>query len=386
MNNFDLIIIGAGAAGLMCGITASQLGRRTLILEHNTEPGRKILISGGGRCNFTNTGTRPENFLSANPHFAKSALARYRPADFIALVQKHKIAYHEKKLGQLFCDGPASQIVEMLLAEYRGNLHCNSRITAVRHATEFIVETSLGEFRAPRLVVSTGGLSIPKIGATPFAYDLARQFGIKIVATRPGLVPLTWNKIDLHKFQSLAGVSTESTVAIGSRTFREKLLFTHRGLSGPSVLQVSSYWQGKGPIRIDLAPDAPLEEELLERKQQNEPAEIRTAISRHLPQRLTDAWFTHQANSRPLLQAAVKELRAVADGLHNWRIEPAGTEGYEKAEVTVGGIDTNELSSQTMEVKKVPGLYFIGEAVDVTGHLGGYNFQWAWASANAAAQ
>ena len=386
MNNFDLIIIGAGAAGLMCGITASQRGRRTLILEHNAEPGRKILISGGGRCNFTNTGTRPENFISANPHFAKSALARYSPNDFIALVEKHQIAFHEKKLGQLFCDGPAAQIVAMLLAEFRGKLLCNCRITAVRHATEFIVETSQGEFNAPRLVVSSGGLSIPKIGATPFAYDLARQFGIKIAATRPGLVPLIWNHKDEKRFQPLAGVSTESIAAIGSRTFHEKLLFTHRGLSGPSILQISSYWNGKGPIRIDLAPGIPLESEFLERKQQNDLTQIRTAVARYLPQRLTDAWFTHQANSRPLLQAGIKEIRAIADGLHNWRIEPAGTEGYEKAEVTVGGIDTNELSSQTMESKKAPGLYFIGEAVDVTGHLGGYNFQWAWASANAAAR
>ena len=386
MDNFDLIIIGAGAAGLMCGVAASQHGRRTLILEHNAEPGRKILISGGGRCNFTNTGTRPENFISANPHFAKSALARYSPNDFIALVEKHKISYHEKKLGQLFCDGPAAQIVAMLLAEFRGKLLCNCRITAVRHATEFIVETSQGEFNAPRLVVSSGGLSIPKIGATPFAYDLARQFGIKIAATRPGLVPLTWNHQDEKRFQPLAGVSTESIAAIGSRTFHEKLLFTHRGLSGPSVLQISSYWNGKGPIRIDLAPGIPIENELLDRKEQNDPTQIRSAVARYLPQRLTDAWFTHQASSRPLLQAGIKELRAIADGLHNWRIEPAGTEGYEKAEVTVGGIDTGELSSQTMEAKKVPGLYFIGEAVDVTGHLGGYNFQWAWASANAAAQ
>ena len=370
----------------MCGITASQRGRRTLILEHNAEPGRKILISGGGRCNFTNTGTRPENFISANPHFAKSALARYSPNDFIALVEKHKIAFHEKKLGQLFCDGPAAQIVAMLLAEFRGKLLCNCRITAVRHATEFIVETSQGEFNAPRLVVSSGGLSIPKIGATPFAYDLARQFGIKIAATRPGLVPLIWNHKDEKRFQPLAGVSTESIAAIGSRTFHEKLLFTHRGLSGPSILQISSYWNGKGPIRIDLAPGIPLESEFLERKQQNDLTQIRTAVARYLPQRLTDAWFTHQANSRPLLQAGLKEIRAIADGLHNWRIEPAGTEGYEKAEVTVGGIDTNELSSQTMESKKAPGLYFIGEAVDVTGHLGGYNFQWAWASANAAAR
>lgn len=370
----------------MCGITASQRGRRALILEHNAEPGRKILISGGGRCNFTNTGTGPENFLSRNPHFAKSALAGYGPSDFIALVEKHKIAYHEKKWGQLFCDGPASQIVEMLLSEFSGKLLCNCRITAVSHATEFIVKTSQGEFKAPRLVVSTGGLSIPKIGATPFAYDLARQFGIKIAGTRPGLVPLTWNQKDEKKFQSLAGVSTESTAAIGSCTFREKLLFTHRGLSGPSILQISSYWNGKDAIRIDLAPGVPLENEFLERKQQNDPTQIKTAVGRYLPQRLTEAWFTHQANSRPLFQAGIKELRAIADAIHNWRIEPASTEGYEKAEVTVGGIDTGELSSQTMESKKVAGLYFIGEAVDVTGHLGGYNFQWAWASGIAAGQ
>ena len=381
---FDVIILGAGAAGLMCGLTASQRGRRVLLLEHNSEPGRKILISGGGRCNFTNTGTRAENFLSGNPHFAKSALARYQPSDFIALVQKHRIAYHEKKLGQLFCDRSAAEILTMLLAEYQGELRLNCKITAVRRATEFVVESSLGEFSAPCLVVSTGGLSIPKMGATSFAYQLARQFEMKIVETRPGLVPLTFAESDLKKFQTLAGVSMDAIARIGSRTFQESILFTHRGLSGPAVLQISSYWQHASPIRLNLLPGITLEEELLNRKEQGEQSETRTVVSKYLAQRFVDTWFTHQAGSRPLAQAAVKELRAVAAGLQDWQVEPSGTEGFDKAEVTVGGVSTAELSSQTMEAKKVPGLFFIGEAVDVTGHLGGYNFQWAWASGYAA--
>ncbi len=368
----------------MCALTAFQRGRRVLLLEHNSEPGRKILISGGGRCNFTNTGTRAENFLSGNPHFAKSALARYQPSDFIAMVRKHKIAYHEKKLGQLFCDHSASEILTMLLAEYQGELRLDCKITAVRRATEFVVESSLGEFNAPCLVVATGGLSIPKMGATPFAYHLARQFDVKIVETRPGLVPLTFADSDRKKFHSLAGVSMDAIARIGSRSFQENILFTHRGLSGPAMLQISSYWKPASPIRLNLLPGISLEEELLHRKEHGEQVETKTVVSKYLAQRFVDAWFTHQAGSRPLAQAAGKELRAVANGLQDWQVEPSGTEGFDKAEVTVGGVSTAEISSQTMEAKKVPGLFFIGEAVDVTGHLGGYNFQWAWASGHAA--
>ncbi len=368
----------------MCAITASQRGQRVVLLEHNSEAGRKILISGGGRCNFTNTGTRAENFLSANPHFAKSALARFTPLDFIALVEKHKIAYHDKKLGQLFCDQSASQIVAMLLGEFKGQLILNCKIAAIRRTTEFIVESSQGEFSAPCLIVATGGLSIPKMGATGLAYELARQFGLKIVETRPGLVPLTFHEQDRKKFQDLAGVSTEAIASIGGRAFPEKLLFTHRGLSGPAVLQISSYWQRSNTVRFNLIPGVLLEQELLDRKQHGDQVETKTAITKYLSQRFVDAWFTDPIVSRPLIQASQKELRSIATGLQDWWVDPAGTEGYEKAEVTVGGISTDELSSKTMQSKKMPGLFFIGEAVDVTGHLGGYNFQWAWASGHAA--
>ena len=324
------------------------------------------------------------NFLSNNPHFAKSALARYQPSDFIELLEKHKIAYHEKTLGQLFCDKQASDVVDMLMREYRGEIITGCRITEIRRTKVFIVETARGAFNAPALVMATGGLSIPKMGATSFTYDIAKQFGVKIVPTRPALVPLTFTRPDLKKFGELAGVSTEAIAQIGSRKFPEKMLFTHRGLSGPAILQISSYWDGKSEIQIDLLPGIDLAEELEARKRQGEQVQTKTVAGGHLPQRLADAWFTHQAESKSLDKAAIKDLRAIAEGLKQWRFIPAGTEGFEKAEVTAGGIDTNELSSQTMEAKNVPGLYFIGEAVDVTGHLGGYNFQWAWASGQAA--
>ena len=384
LQTFDAIIVGAGAAGLMCGIAASQRGRRVLLVEHNDQPGRKILISGGGRCNFTNKAVSAADFLSNNLHFAKSALARYQPGDFIALIEKHKIAYHEKKLGQLFCDRQASDVVEMLLREYRGELKTSCAISEIRHTPEFLVETSKGTFSAPALVIASGGLSIAKMGATSLAYEIAKQFQLKIIPTRPALVPLTFTRADLGKFGSLAGVSTEVIARAGSRRFGEKLLFTHRGLSGPAILQISSYWDGKSSLEIDLLPGVDIGGELESRKRLGERVQLKTVVGTYLPQRFCEAWFAHQADSGALDQLAVKDLRAVAQGLQQWRVQPAGTEGFDKAEVTAGGVDTGGLSSQTMEAKNVPGLYFVGEAVDVTGHLGGYNFQWAWASGQAA--
>jgi hypothetical protein len=381
---FDAIVIGAGAAGLMCAIEAGKRGRRVAVLEHAERAGKKILISGGGRCNFTNLHCQPENFLSANPHFAKSALARYTPQDFIALVEKHGIAYHEKTLGQLFCDRSSNQITGMLEAECRDagvRLILGARIKAVRHADAFVTSTSLGEFEAPALVIATGGLSIPKMGATAFGYDLARQFGVKIRKTNPGLVPLLLNAQDRNNYCDLAGVAADTEVSsdgAGPR-FREAMLVTHRGLSGPAILQASSYWQNGKPIHIDLAPGQNVFIPLL-----NDPARTanhaRAALLQFLPKRLATRWLELRTPAA-WSNAAIEQLESE---LHDWTIQPAGTEGYEKAEVTTGGIDTDELSSKTMEAKKVKGLFFIGEVVDVTGHLGGFNFQWAWASGAAA--
>jgi predicted Rossmann fold flavoprotein len=378
----DVIIVGAGAAGLFCGIHAVRRGKRVVILEHADRPGKKILISGGGRCNFTNVHCRAENFLSENPHFAKSALARFGPEDFVALVEKHKLPYHEKKLGQLFCDRHAVDILDMLIAEQPGRLVLNCRVEAVRRSTDFVVETSQREFRAPVLVVACGGLSIPKIGATGLAYSLAAQFGLSVVPPRPALVPLTFCAKDLARFRELSGVSTPVIASFGHARFEEKMLFTHRGLSGPAILQISSYWDGRGPVAIDLAPGVDLAGELEQRKRAGERIELKTALAAYLPARLADrlspAWS--------LTQASVKDLRSLGDSLHRWMFTPCGTEGFEKAEVTAGGVSTGELSAKTLECRNVPGLFFIGEAVDVTGHLGGFNFQWAWASGFAAGQ
>lgn len=352
------------------------------VLEHADRPGKKILISGGGRCNFTNLHCKAENFLSGNPHFAKSALARFRPADFIALVEKHRIAYHEKTLGQLFCDGSASRIVDLLLDENPGQLVLQCEIGEVRRTTEFVVETSRGEFRAPVLVIASGGLSIPKMGATGFAYRIAEQFGLTVVKPRPGLVPLTWGAQDRERYGALAGVSAGVIARCGAKAFEEKMLFTHRGLSGPVILQISSYWEQGDTVRIDLAPRVALGEELEQRKRAGERVEVKTALGTHLPARLAE----RMSPPKTLAEAGVKELRALAEGLHRWEMRPAGTEGFEKAEVTVGGVSTGELSAKTMECRKVPGLFFVGEAVDVTGQLGGFNFQWAWASGYAAGQ
>ncbi len=378
VHKFDAVILGGGAAGLLCAIEAGKRGRHVAVLERSDRAGKKILISGGGRCNFTNLYCQPENFISANPHFAKSALARYTPADFIALVEKHRIPYHEKTLGQLFCDRSAHDVTDMLEAECQAagvQVFLKSVIREVARTTEFVVRTDAGEFHAPALVVATGGLSIPKMGATAFGYDLARQFGLKIREPRPALVPLVLGERDRNQYCDLTGVSTEVIVAADHQSFREKMLITHRGLSGPAILQISSYWREGKAIRIDLAPDCDVTAAIRESKVRNLAA-ARSAFQGLLPKRFATRWFDLHAPSAWTNQALAQLERQV----HEWVLEPAGTEGYEKAEVTSGGVDTDELSSRTMESRKVPGLFFIGEVVDVTGHLGGFNFQWAWAS------
>jgi hypothetical protein len=379
MQHYDAIILGAGAAGLMCAMTAGARGRRVLLLDHAEAAGKKILISGGGRCNFTNLGVVPERFISANPHFARSALARYTQHDFIALVRKHRIAFHEKTLGQLFCDGSAREIVAMLLAEcVAGGVHVrlSCRVTDITRADTFRVETSAGAFTAPALVLATGGLSIPKMGATGFAHDLAARFGLKLTEVRPGLVPFTFAGDDLDLMRPLAGVATDVVAAAGRRSFREAMLFTHRGLSGPAILQISSYWRAGEPITLDLAPGHDIGAALLAAKRARPNAAARTVLSDHLPARLAAAL----APDGTMATQRDRTLADLAARLRAWRLVPAGTEGYAKAEVTLGGIDTGALSQQTMAVKSVPGLFAIGEAVDVTGWLGGYNFQWAWSS------
>jgi predicted Rossmann fold flavoprotein len=381
-HKFDALIIGAGAAGLLCALEAGKRGRRVAVLERGNRIGKKILISGGGRCNFTNLHCRPENFLSANQHFAKSALARYTPSDFIALVEKHRIPYHEKALGQLFCDRSAQDITNMLEAECRdagAQIFLNANIQEVHRTTEFVVRSDGAEFGAPALVIATGGLSIPKIGATAQGYDLARQFGVKIVKTRPALVPLVLPTKEQNIYGDLAGVSAGVAVSCDHQSFREQMLFTHRGLSGPAILQISSYWQKGKPLHIDLAPDREVTSSIREAKTRNMSA-ARAALIGVLPKRFAERWLDlHEPNSW-----TNQDLEKLEREVHDWTLVPADTEGYEKAEVTVGGIDTDELSSKTMECGRVRGLFFIGEVVDVTGHLGGFNFQWAWASAAAA--
>jgi predicted Rossmann fold flavoprotein len=387
--NVDVLVIGAGAAGLMCAITAGQRGKRVLVVDHANKPGKKILMSGGGRCNFTNMGTTPANFLSANPHFAKSALARYTPWDFVALVEKHRIKYHEKELGQLFCDESSKLIVRMLLDECAAagvEVRTSCAVTQVRKVEGgFRVATAAGEVHATSLVVATGGLSIPSMGATGFGYELAKQFGHTVLPTRAGLVPLTLSGKHQERYQDLAGLALPvSEAKLGKRGFRAGLLFTHRGLSGPSILQISSYWQPGDDLRIDLSPDVDAGDWLIGQRADRPAAELKTVLGELLPkrlaQRLCELWF----ESRPMRQYREAELTDIGKQLHDWPITASGTEGYRTAEVTLGGVDTNELSSTTMESRRVPGLYFIGEVVDVTGWLGGYNFQWAWASGHAA--
>ena len=380
----DVIVLGGGAAGLMCAIEAGKRGRRVVVLEKAVRIGKKILISGGGRCNFTNTHCRPENFISSNPHFAKSALAAYTPADFVQFVEKHHIAYHEKTLGQLFCDGSAQQIVSILEAECRAagvRILTNATVDSVEYQAGFRVRARPDELRAKTLVVATGGLSIPQMGATAFGYHLARQFGLKIVEPRPALVPLVFAAQERHHYSELTGVSTEVVVSIGKQRFREKMLFTHRGLSGPAILQISSYWKPGTSVTIDLAPERDLTEPIRTGSLRNLAA-LKTAFRAALPHRLADCWV----NLHPPAAWTNHAISELERQVHNWMVTPDGTEGYEKAEVTAGGVDTNELSSKTMETRKLPGLYFIGEVVDVTGHLGGFNFQWAWASGFCAGQ
>jgi predicted Rossmann fold flavoprotein len=380
--SFDAIVIGAGAAGMFCAALAGQRGRRVLLVDHSPEPGRKILISGGGRCNFTNIGATAENFLSANPHFAKSALGRFTPADFLEFVDRHGIAWHEKTLGQLFCDGSSKQIVAMLLDE------CAAGGVETAFGDAVTVEHRDGLFHAngahaPSLILATGGVSIPKLGATGFAYDVARRFGLKIVEPRPALVPLTLPG-DQALFKTLSGVSADVVARAGKGKFREAALFTHRGLSGPSILQVSSYWRHGDAVAIDFLPDLP--KGWLRQTKRDEPrTTLRRALARTLPDRLAETLADQLALGSELANVPDRILDEAEQRLAAWQFIPNGTEGFAKAEVTVGGISTAELSSQTMEAKRVPGLFAIGEAVDVTGWLGGYNFQWAWASAHAAA-
>ncbi|MBD0369708.1 MAG: NAD(P)/FAD-dependent oxidoreductase [Pyrinomonadaceae bacterium] len=387
MAEWDCIVIGAGAAGLLCAIEAGRRGRRVLVLEHTERVGKKIEISGGGRCNFTNIYAAADNYISANPHFAKSALARYTPQDFIALVEKHGIKYHEKKLGQLFCEGSSRQIIEMLLKECsraRVEILCNCRVVSVSKGEAFRVETNQGSFVSRSLVIATGGLSIPKLGATDLGYRIARQFGLKIEEPRPGLVPFTLTQQMLRRLAALSGVSIGAIVRCCDKEFREKILITHRGLSGPAILQISSYWEAGESVSINLLPDE--DSFHLLRSNQNSGIELANLLAQRLPRRFAQAWCELYAESRPLKTYTVDELKEIAARLHDMRITPSGTEGFRKAEVTAGGVSTDELSSQTMEARRVPGLYFIGEVVDVTGQLGGYNFQWAWASAYAAGQ
>jgi predicted Rossmann fold flavoprotein len=382
-HNFDVVILGAGAAGLMCAIEAGRRGRRVALLDHAERIGKKILISGGGRCNFTNLHTRPENFLSDNPHFAKSALARFTPADIIALVEKHGIRYHEKTLGQLFCDRSAQEIVSLLereCAEAGVKIVVGAQVVSVTRDVRFTIESSQGVFQADSLVVATGGLSIPKMGATGFGYALAGQFGLRVVECRPGLVPLVFDASDRDRWCDLTGLSVEVVAATGEKkrraSFREKMLITHRGLSGPAMLQVSSYWQPGKMLKLDLAPGQEVTAPLLERNARRDFGAALQALHRVFPGRLAERWLElHTPADWTNASLAMMERQ-----IHEWQVKPAGTEGYAKAEVTAGGVDTAELDAKTMQSRKVPGLFFIGEVVDVTGWLGGYNFQWAWAS------
>ena len=389
----DVVIIGAGAAGLMCAIEAGRRGRSVTVLEHNASVGEKIRISGGGRCNFTNTAAGPANYLSRNPRFCISALSRFTPADLIARVTKHSIDYYEKKLGQLFCTGSARQIIDMLLADCRNagvSIRTSVDVAAVaspggeNDPGRFVIETSAGRFSAVSLVVASGGLSLPKLGATPLGYRLAEQFGLRIVTPRPGLVPFLWRPEEARYFLGLSGISVDVAIHCREAEFRESLLFTHRGLSGPAILQVSSYWEPGDAVVIDLLPGTDAGQFLRDLHPTRK--ELATVLERRLPVRFVRAWLEMYGGSRPMAAYSSDELARLARGLSCWQFVPAGTEGFGKAEVTVGGVDTDDLSSKTMEAKKVPGLYFIGEVMDVTGWLGGYNFQWAWASGWAAGQ
>jgi predicted Rossmann fold flavoprotein len=390
---FDVIVIGGGAAGLMCALTAGQRGRRVLLIEHAKRVGSKILMSGGGRCNFTNTGTAPANYLSHNPHFCKSALARYRPADFIDLVERHRIAWHEKELGQLFCDDSAKLIVRMLLDECAAAgvvIRTGCTIERVLHGVDngehapFRVHTNLGPFASAALVVASGGLSIPSMGASGFGYELARQFGHRVLPTRAGLVPLTLSGKHQERLSDLSGVALPVIASCNGQSFHNFMLITHRGISGPAILQISSYWQPGDDLRLDLLPGTDVLAQLQQAQRERPASELKTVLGEWLPkrfaQRLCEVWWSN----RPIKQFNPSQLREIADVLQHWPLVASGTEGYRTAEVTLGGVDTDQISSSTMQSRQVPGLYFVGEVLDVTGWLGGYNFQWAWASGHAA--
>ncbi|WP_271274096.1 NAD(P)/FAD-dependent oxidoreductase [Aliamphritea hakodatensis] len=391
MESRDVVIIGAGASGLMTAATAGYRGRDVLVLEHTKKVGRKILMSGGGRCNFTNIHNSPDNFLSANAHFSKSALSRYKAADFIELVERHGVEFHEKTLGQLFCNESSKEILQLLLTE------CDWSGTEIRTETSvnkvealadggYRLETTSGELQCQSLVIATGGLSIPNGGATSFAYDLARQFGMEVTELQAALVPFTLQPKDLEHFKPLSGVSHPVTASIGKVSFRENMLFTHRGISGPAILQISSYWQPGTEVTIDLFPELDLSDWLLEAKTQHGKADIVNQLAQLMSKRMSQTFCELWNISGPMNQFDNKKLAAIADQFHNWTVKPSGTEGYRTAEVTLGGIITDEVSSKTFEAKKAPGLYFVGECLDVTGHLGGHNFQWAWACGFAAGQ
>ena len=385
--SWDVVVLGGGAAGLMAALRAAQRGRSVLVLEHNARVGEKIRISGGGRCNFTNLGASPANYVSSNPRFCSSALARFTPRDFVALVERHGIAYHEKTLGQLFCDGSSQQIIDLLLAELNtagGTVRTECAVYRVEQVPEgFLVDAGFGAVQARALVVATGGLSIPKLGATPLAYDVATQFEIPVVPPHPALVPLTWNADDARVFGDLSGVSFDCTAQADGPVFREQALITHRGLSGPAILQASSFWREGQPVTLDLDPENQLLRLLEESKRAGRKAELRTLIAQVLPQRLAQRLCELHAWHGPVNTTKDAKLREIAARLRAWQVVPGGTEGYRKAEVTAGGIDTRALEPKTMQARNTPGLYFIGECVDVTGWLGGYNFQWAWASGHA---
>ncbi|MDY1048442.1 NAD(P)/FAD-dependent oxidoreductase [Pseudomonas coleopterorum] len=390
MRSTPVIIIGAGAAGLMCALSAAQRGREVLLIDHANKPGKKILMSGGGRCNFTNMYTEPANFLSQNPHFCKSALARYTQWDFIALVAKHGVPYHEKKLGQLFCDNKSSDILGLLLAECESagvELRMDTSVQAIEKTAEgYRLQTSMGPLACQSLVVATGGLSIPTLGATGFGYQIARQFGHSILPTRAGLVPFTITDQLKEICAELSGTSVDCLVSCNDQAFRENLLFTHRGLSGPAILQISSFWQPGDSVEINLLPDHDALAWLQQQQAERPNSELKTLLGEVFTKKMANLLAEHWFVSKPMKQYTPAELQAVANALCAWQLVPAGTEGYRTAEVTLGGVDTREVSSKTMESLKSPGLYFIGEVLDVSGHLGGFNFQWAWASGYAAAQ
>jgi predicted Rossmann fold flavoprotein len=389
---FDVIVIGAGAAGLMCALTAGQRGRRVLLLDHAATVGKKILISGGGRCNFTNLSVEAEHFISGNPHFCKSALSRFGPNNFIALVEKHGIKYHEKKLGQLFCDGKAIQIVNLLLEECRaGGVLIKTRCFVVKIEDQniegkrvFTVQTNHGRYDAESLVIATGGLSFPKIGATDFGYAVAKQFGLKLRPCAPGLVSFTLHPRELRETECLAGTAADALVTCHKQIFRDAILFTHRGLSGPAILQISNYWEPGDEVTINLLPDFDVADAIILWQKERPNAELKTVIGERLTKRLAQQWLALSSENKPVSQYNQKEIAAISERFHQWRIVPSGTTGYPIAEVTKGGVDTDGLSSKTFEAHRVKGLYFIGEVVDVTGWLGGYNFQWAWASGHCA--